>query len=599
MDIVFSILSLAGGLGFFLYGMSLMGSGLKKTAGGRLESILEKLSSTPLRGMLLGTFVTAVIQSSSATTVMVVGFVNSGMMKLSQAIGVVMGANIGTTATGWLLAMAGIDSDNFFIKLLKPTSFAPLIVLVGAAMVMFCKHAKKRYIGSILLGFGTLMVGMTMMSDAVSPFAESETFANILTLFKNPILGLLVGMVLTAIIQSNSASVGILQALALTGTVTYGMSIPLILGMDIGACVPVLISGIGATKNGKRTSLIYLYFNLIASILFMTVFYTLNAFLNFSFLADIASPIGIATFNTVFKIGAAIILIPFVGKLEKLTYLTVKDSKRESGGSEISELLDDRFLTSPGFALEQCRAVVSNMADLGKFNIESVIGLLADYKSDIVEKIIANEDIVDESEDKLGTYLLKLSSHNLTEAESKEVSKLLHSIGDFERISDHSLNLLNAAKEIHEKKIVFSEEASMELRTVESAITEILSITVTAFKNDDSKLAGQVEPLEQIIDVLCDELKNRHIGRLRHGICTIEQGFVFNDMVANYERISDHCSNIAVSVIRLGDELYDTHDYLKKLKSGEEDAFNLAYEGYREKYFDILAPASKDTQTNN
>lgn len=588
MDIIFNLFTLAGGLGFFLYGMSLMGTGLKKTAGGKLESLLEKLSSTPLKGMLLGTFVTAVIQSSSATTVMVVGFVNSGLMKLSQAIGVVMGANIGTTATGWILSLAGISSDNFFIKLLKPTSFAPLIVLAGAVMMMFCKSSKKISIGSIILGFGTLMVGMTTMSEAVSPLASSEAFINIMTLFKNPLLCLLAGILLTAVIQSSSASIGILQALALTGVITYGMSVPLILGMDIGACAPVLISGIGATKNGKRTSLIYLCFNLIGSVLFMTVFYCLNAFVEFPILSEAATPAGIAVFNTIFKVAVTAVLLPFVKLLEKLTRFLIKDSKEDVRKNEISELLDDRFLQSPGFALEQSRTVVSHMADISQENILMALSLLGTYDDTVAEKLTVNEDMVDDIEDKMGTYLLKLSSHNLSESESREVSKLLHSIGDFERISDHALNLLGNASEIREKHLSFSAEAQTELHIIQSAITEILGMTVISFKNNDLETAARVEPLEQIIDLVCDELKNRHISRLQHGKCTIEQGFVFNDIIANYERISDHCSNIAVGVIRLQSELYDTHEYLKKIKSGEESAFNNEYEADKEKYYSAL-----------
>lgn len=588
MDIFFNMLTLAGGLGFFLYGMSLMGSGLKQVAGGRLESILERLSSTPLKGVLLGTLVTAIIQSSSATTVMVVGFVNSGLMKLSQAIGVIMGANIGTTATGWLLTLSGITGDNFLIRLLKPTSFSPVIVLVGASLVMFSKKSSRRSVGTIMLGFGTLMIGMNIMSDASYPLALSDAFTNILTLFANPLFGIIAGCIFTAIIQSSSASVGILQALSLTGSITYGASIPLILGMNIGACVPVLLSAIGATKDGKRTAITYLWFNIIGCALFMVVFYPINAVWPFAFITKIANPVGIAIYNTLFKVASTVVLLPFTRQLEKLMYLTVPDSKKADERGDISEILDDRFLASPGFALEQARTVVTKMANIAAYNIKSVIGMLTAFDESEAERLAVNEDIVDDSEDKLGTYLVKLSGKSLSESESKEISKLLHSIGDFERISDHSLNLLRSAREIHEKKVSFSNEANAELKVLENAVIEILSTTVKAFENDDPLLASQVEPLEQIIDLLCDELKNRHIERLRHGVCTIEQGFIFNDLIANYERISDHCSNIAVSVIRLRDEKFDTHEYLNKIKNEDTGAFHDAYNKFKEKYYNAI-----------
>lgn len=589
MEVILSIFTLAGGLGFFLYGMSLMGSGLKKAAGTKLGVVLEKLSSNPIKGVLLGALVTAVLQSSSATTVMVVGFVNSEMMTLSQAIGVIMGANIGTTATGWLLSLAGIGSGSSFLDLLKPSSFAPLLVLIGAAIIMFSKSTMRKHIAHIVLGFGTLMVGMSMMSDAVAPLAETESFIQLMTKFSNPILGIVVGIAITAILQSNSAAVGILQALSLTGTITFGVSIPLIVGMSIGASVPVMLTGIGASTEGKRTSYIYLYFNVIASVLFSVVFYTINAFVPFGFLAKIVNPVDIAIFNTIFKVGAVLILMPFNRLIEKLVCLSVPDKKEETPVSKIAEMLDERFLNSPGVAIDQSRQVVNTMCDLSKSSIVEVIGLLnGSYDEDHDKRLNANEDIVDECEDKLGTYLVKLSSKNLSEKESKEVSKLLHAIGDFERISDHALNILDTAKEIAEKKVVFSQEAQNELGVIAKAITEILDITSYAFKNDDPVVAGQVEPLEQIIDDICDELKNRHVGRLQRGICTIEQGFVFSDLLSNYERISDHCSNIAVSVIRLREELYDTHDYLNKIKKEDAGSFHDYCEQYKAKYFDAL-----------
>lgn len=596
---ILNVINLLGGLAFFLYGMSLMGSGLKKTAGGRLEEILARLSSTPLRGVLLGTAVTAIIQSSSATTVMVVGFVNSGIMQLRQAIGIIMGANIGTTATGWILSLAGINGDNIWITLLKPTTFSPIIALFGTILIVFIHDNRKKSLGSILLGFAILMYGMSAMSSAASPLAESEAFVSILTMFADyPALGVLAGALITALIQSSSASVGILQALALTGAVTYSTAIPLILGMDIGACVPVLLSAIGANKNGKRTALIYLYFNLIGSILFMIVFYTSNAIYGaatsgsgFPFVSSLANASGIAVVNTVFKLFAAAVLLPFVNKLEKLAIMSVPDDKKAAvhPREDVSELLDERFLNSPGYALAQCKNVVNQMAELDVYNINAAISLLDEFDEEAGESITLNEDIVDEYEDKLGTYLIKVSSLSLTDAESRDVSKLLHSIGDFERISDHSINLYETAQEISQKEISFSSDARRELDIMSDAVSEILRVSVQSFQRDDSALASSVEPLEEVINLLCEELKTRHIERLRNGICTIETGFVFNDIISNYERVADHCSNIAVCVIRLKDEMYDTHEYLRDIKTSDTGDYKEMYEDYKAKYYDRLA----------
>lgn len=581
MDIK-DLIKLLGGLGLFLYGMFLMGTGLKSVAGGKLQMILERLSSTPLKGLLLGTAVTAVIQSSSATTVMVVGFVNSGIMKLSQAIGVIMGANIGTTATGWILSLAGIQGDTF-----KPTDLAPIVVLVTAVVIMFAKDAKKKQIASICLGFSVLMWGMSFMSQAADPLTEMPEFTSILTFFANPFFGILAGAVLTAIIQSSSATVGILQALSVTGTLSYSACIPIIIGMDIGACVPVLISGIGANKNGKRTALIYLLFNLIGSIVFMVCLYSINAFADFAFMNAPATASGIAVVNTVFKVFAAAVLLPFTHKLETLVKWIVKDSSGGKGSKhqrDITEILDERFFTNPGYAVQQCKNVVDRMAELARENISTAIQQLYRYDPQTGQKIIEKEELTDEYEDKLGTYLVKLSNQTLTDEASRDVSKLLHSIGDFERLSDHALNICKAAEEIHSKKLNFSEEADKELITINNAVREILDITVQAFQEDSLELAARVEPLEQVIDIICASLKSRHIERLRKGVCTIETGFVFNDLINDYERISDHCSNIAVCIIRLKDKDYNTHEYLNRIKNHGNEAFDRMFNEYKEKY---------------
>lgn len=576
------LIELLGGLGLFLYGMSLMGTGLKAVAGGKLQSILEKLSSTPFRGLLLGTAVTAIIQSSSATTVMVVGFVNSGIMKLSQAIGVIMGANIGTTATGWILSLAGIQDGT-----VKPTDLAPVIVLITAVVIMFAKDVKKKQIASICLGFSVLMWGMSFMSHAADPLTEMPEFTSILTLFSNPFFGILAGAVMTAIIQSSSATVGILQALAATGTLPYATCIPIIIGMDIGACVPVLMSSIGANKNGKRTALIYLLFNLIGSIVFMICLYSADAFVHFSFLNASATATGIAVVNTVFKIFAAAVLLPLTHRLEALVKWMVKDSSGTKGSKrqrDITEILDERFFTNPGYAVQQCKKVVDRMAELANENIAKAIRQLYEYNPQGGKEIVKNEELTDEYEDKLGTYLVKLSNQTLTDQDSRDVSKLLHSIGDFERLSDYALNIYKAAEEIHIKKINFSEEADKELITINSAIAEILQITVEAFKQDSSETAAKVEPLEQVIDIICEDLRTGHIERLRKGICTIETGFVFNDLINDYKRISDHCSNIAVCIIRLKDKDYNTHEYLNKIKNHGDEEFDSMFNDYKLKY---------------
>ena len=583
MDI-FGVFSLLGGLALFLYGMDTMGKGLEKLSGGRLERLLEKLTSNRLKAVGLGALVTAVIQSSSATTVMVVGFVNSGIMKLSQAIGIIMGANIGTTMTSWILSLSGIESGNLFIKLLKPSSFSPLLALLGIIFIMFSKSEKKKDIGGILIGFAILMTGMDAMSAAVKPLQNVPEFTNILLMFSNPILGMIAGMVLTAVIQSSSASVGILQALCATGAVPFATAIPIIMGQNIGTCVTAIISSAGASKNAKRAAAVHLYFNIIGTAVFMVVFYTINAFAPFAFLNFAADAKGIAAVHSLFNVGATCLLLPFGGLLEKLAVVTIKDSKEDKERDNIFKVLDVRFLETPGFALEQCKNVTDDMARITKEALFGALELLDNYSEAKEKELIEMETLVDRYEDELGAYLVKLSSKNLSNKESHMVNTLLHSIGNWERISDHALNICDAAKEIHEKKITFSRQANEELAVFTRAIKDILNMTVEAFQYDDISVAKKVEPLEEVIDDLNLLIKNRHVQRLRAGECTIELGFVLNDILTNYERVSDHCSNVAVSIIQTGDYELEAHDYLNTVKNVNHDEFEREYEQVRKNY---------------
>lgn len=583
MDI-FGIFSLLGGLALFLYGMDAMGKGLEKLSGGRLERLLEKLTSNRLKAVGLGALVTAVIQSSSATTVMVVGFVNSGIMKLSQAIGIIMGANIGTTMTSWILSLSGIESGNLLIKLLKPSSFSPLLALLGIIFLMFSKSEKKKDIGGILIGFAILMTGMDAMSAAVKPLQNVPEFTNILLMFSNPVLGMIAGMVLTAVIQSSSASVGILQALCATGAVPFATAIPIIMGQNIGTCVTAIISSAGASKNAKRAAAVHLYFNVIGTAVFMIVFYAINAVVPFEFLNSAADAKGIAIVHSLFNVGATLLLLPFAGLLEKLAIATIKESKADQEKDNIFKVLDIRFLETPGFALEQCKNVTDDMARITKESLFGALELLNNYSEAREKELVEMETLVDRYEDELGSYLVKLSSKNLSNKESHMVNTLLHSIGNWERISDHALNICDAAKEIHEKKITFSKQANEELAVFTRAIKDILNMTVEAFQYDDINVAKKVEPLEEVIDDLNLLIKNRHVQRLRAGECTIELGFVLNDILTNYERVSDHCSNVAVSIIQTGDYELEAHDYLNTVKNVNHDEFEREYEQVRENY---------------
>ncbi len=579
MDI-FSLFTLFGGLAFFLYGMHVMSSGLEKMAGGKLEVLLKRMTSNPFKSLALGAGITIAIQSSSALTVMLVGLVNSGIMQLGQTVGVIMGSNIGTTLTAWILSLAGIESDNFFIELLKPESFSPLIALVGIVLIMASKQTRRRDIGGILVGFAVLMYGMELMKNAVSPLADMPEFESILTAFSNPILGVVVGAVFTGVIQSSAASVGILQALSMTGGVTYGMAIPIIMGQNIGTCVTSLISSIGVNKNAKRVAVVHICFNVIGTVFCLCVFYLLNLLFHFSFVEQAISPVSIAAVHSIFNVVTTVLLMPFAKQLEKLATLLVRDKEEK----EAFSFLDERILRSPAFAVAECKNLTNQMALLAKENLMTAFHLVEQYDPKSADRLQKVEKQVDEYEDKLGTCLVKISSKELSDDDSKEVSKLLHSIGDWERLSDHAVNLLKTAKEIHDKKVDFSDQAAHELKTVVAALTEIIDITTQAFTQDDRKLARKVEALEQTIDGLIDQIKDRHITRLQSGECTIELGFVLSDLLTNYERISDHCSNIAVAMIQIRKAVFDTHRYLQEVKhSGRPEFENLLSE-YQAKY---------------
>lgn len=587
MDI-FSVLSMIGGLAMFLYGMETMGDGLAKTAGGKLEQILEKLTSTPIKGVLLGAAVTAVIQSSSATTVMVVGFVNSGIMKLSQAVGIIMGANVGTTVTSWIVSLAGIESNNILLQFLKPTSFCPILALIGIIFIMFTKDEKKHDIGGILLGFAVLMFGMDTMSNAVKPLADVPEFTGILTMFSNPFLGMLAGAILTAVIQSSSASVGILQALCATGSVTFGTALPIIMGQNIGTCITALISAIGAKKNAKRAAFVHLYFNIIGTVLFMIVFYTLNAFLHFAFLGQATNAAGVAVIHSVFNVIATVCLLPFHRLLEKLATITVRgndeDEEEMEGLPTELALLDERFLEKPAFAVGHCVTVARKMAEVTEESLVLATNLLDHYDKKTAKRVAVLESQIDTFEDMLGTYIIKLSSKPLSVADNQTITTILHCSGNFERISDHAMNICETAQEMHKKELVFSEKASAELQTYIQALRKIVSMTMQAFNTDDYDLAKHVEPLEDVIDGINSKAKKHHIKRLQKGKCTIALSVPFEDLLTNFERVSDHCSNVAVCMIQTKDDVYDTHEYLDTLKENNTPEFRAMYEEYKEKY---------------
>ena len=586
MDL-FSILTLIGGLALFLYGMNAMGDGLAKVSGGKLEKILENLTSNPIKAVLLGAGVTAVIQSSSATTVMVVGFVNSGIMKLSQAVGVIMGANIGTTITSWILSLTGIQSDNFIIQMFKPTSFSPVLAIIGVIFILFINDSKKKDIGTIFIGFAILMYGMDMMSSAVKPLAEVPEFTNLLLKFSNPLLGVIAGALLTAVIQSSSASVGILQALCLTGAVPFSAAIPIIMGQNIGTCITAILSAIGAKKNAKRAAAVHLYFNLIGTVIFMTVFYLINAVVGFSFFHQAATPAGIAVIHSVFNVTATIILLPFAKGLEKLACLTIRDKKEDVDASAEDRefmILEPRFLEKPAFAVEQSRNAARKMAEESHNALFTALSLVDKYSEEGVERVENMESKVDRYEDELGTYLVKLSHKDISEADSHSLSIMLHCIGDFERISDHAVNIMESAQELYEKRLKFSENAKKDLEVLGQAVEDIVNTAYEVFDKQDMKLAEKIEPLEEVIDELSKEVKRRHVQRLRNGECTIEMGFILSDITTCLERVADHCSNIGVCVTQVNEDLYDTHSHLNIVKSHPDETFYHELEDARIKY---------------
>ena len=576
---IFDALALIGGLCLFLFGMNVMGDGLERRAGNSLKSLLGKLTDNKFKGFLTGMGVTAVIQSSSATTVMVVGFVNSKVMTLKQSIGIIMGANIGTTVTSWLLSLGGISSDNIIMKLLKPMSFTPILALIGIAFTMFSKSSKKKDIGTILLGFATLMFGMDAMSDAVKGLASVPEFQNLFLAFTNPILGVLVGALVTAIIQSSSASVGILQALSVTGAVSYSAAIPIIMGQNIGTCVTAMLSSFGASKNAKRASFIHLLFNVIGTVIWLTVFCIISAIFKPLILSESASYLGIAVCHSVFNVLCTIILLPASSLLEKLAYKLVPEGKAPEKVVE----LDERLLATPPVAVEQSSHLASKMATEAFEGFRLSIQSITDYTPEIAERIRAIEDNTDHYEDILGTYLTKLSKSQVSDEDSAIVTKLLKAIGDFERISDHAVNVLESVEELREKGIEFSPAAREEIAMLCAATNEILTLTETAYINNDLATAYDVEPLEQVIDGLKTLLRNNHIVRLRDGSCTVETGFIWSDLITNFERVSDHCSNVAVGIIDVSEHTMNAHEVIKHLKAGNAH-YNEKFEEYSSKY---------------
>lgn len=576
------MISLLGGVALFLFGMTLMGDGLKKVAGNKLEIILYKLTSTPLKGVLLGTGVTAVIQSSSATSVMVVGFVNSGMMQVRQAIGIVLGSILGTSITGWILCLSDISGSGW-VSLLSTATLTGVVAVVGIVLRMFCKDLTKHHIGGILLGFAVLMYGMSSMSGAVAPLKDSAAFIQLLTRFSNPLLGVLVGTVFTCILQSASAAVGILQALAITGTITFSVAFPITLGIAIGAAVPVLLSSLGASVKGKRTAYVYLLIDVIGAVVWGVVFYAVNAAVHFPFTDTTMTTVSIALLNTIFRFATVLLLTPMIPLLEKLVSFLFPD-KASTGALADIDRLEERFLAHPALAIEQSRLAIDSMARQAQDNILSAFSLLGKFSDEQFAALQENEEAIDHYEDKLGTYLIKITSKELTPRQTADVSKYLHTISDLERISDHSLNIGETAQELYTKKIVFSPTGARELKVMLAAVTRILEITINAFLDNDVAAAYRVEPLEELIDNLCDEMKLHHIDRLQTGECTLNHGFAFNDLLTNCERVSDHCSNIAVAMIELESDSFDTHEYINSVMAMHSHSFDEYYSEYSKEF---------------
>ncbi len=582
-----NILALLGGVALFLFGMGLMGDNLKLVAGRKLELILYRLTSTPLKGLLLGTVVTALIQSSSATSAMVVGFVNSGLMKLAQATGIVLGANVGTSITGWILCLSYIGSGSGALSLLSSETLAAVVALAGILLRMTSEDAQRRHTGDIMLGFAVLMYGMQAMSASVAPLKSSPAFLRVITMFEHPALGILIGAAVTAVLQSNSAAVGILQALSVTGAVSFSLAFPMIMGMGIGAAVPVLLSAVGANRDGKRTALIYLFTGVFGTVVFSVLFYSVNAFRPLAILGRTVGPVDIALINSLFRVCSILILFPFLSQLEALTGRMVPRKAEAEKADRYTagiQRLEERFLSHPALALEQSREVVFDMAKLVRETLRSAVSLLDSYSAAGFNDVEEMEEAADKYEDRLGTYLMKLTGKDLTRQQSEDLSKYLHTIGDFERISDHSMNLAETAREIHEKEVVFSPGAQKELSVLRAAVSEIVDLAVECFMTNDPAAAKRVEPLEDVVDGLCDELKLRHVRRLQEGVCTISQGFVFNDLLTNYERVADHCSNIAVAIIELEEDSLDSHEYINALREANSQAFRRCEEEFAAKY---------------
>lgn len=579
-----NVISLLSGIALFLFGMALMGDGLKQVAGNKLELILYRLTGNPIKGFLLGAGVTAVIQSSSATSVMIVGFVNSGMMKVRQAISIVLGAILGTSITGWIICLSDIGSTGGWLDLFSTATLTGVISVIGIILRMTAKNPAKKHVGDILMGFAVLMFGMSTMSSAVSPLRDDPTFIRILTSFSNPFLGILFGTLFTCVLQSASAAVGILQALASTGIIDFSIALPIIMGIAIGAAMPVLLSAIGASVDGKRTAMVYLVAEVTGVILFAAIYYTLDALIRFPFADRIMTSVSIALVNTVFRFIKVVGLLPFTRQIEKTVNFLVREKPQQKAVKPEAMRLEERFIQHPALAIEQSRLTINAMAEEAKRNFVEAVALLHGYSDERFKLVEDLEGSVDRYEDKLGTYLVKVTEREMTAKQNAEVSKFLHTISDFERISDHALNIAEGAKELHQKKLSFSEAAAHELEVMEAALTEILSTAIRSFVNNDLQLAARVEPLEELIDNLCDEMKLHHVDRLQKGLCTLGQGFVFNDLLTNYERVADHCSNIAVALIELESDSFDTHEYLNSLKELKSDMYERYYEEYRRVY---------------
>ncbi|WP_077533464.1 Na/Pi cotransporter family protein [Massiliimalia massiliensis] len=602
MDVFFQIVTMAGGLALFLFGMHMLSAGLEKFSGGRLERILEKLTSNVFKGVLLGAVVTAAIQSSSATTVIVVGLVNAGILKLRSAIGIIMGANIGTTVTGQILRLAELDasgSASTLIQMIKPNFWAPLIAIVGVVMMMATKRKKTKIVAEILIGFGVLFQGMFIMTDAVKPLSDSPMFHDMFqTLGNNPLLGVLVGALVTAIIQSSSASVGILQAVASTGAVTYSAAFPIIMGQNIGTCVTSLLSSIGTSKNAKRAAMVHLYFNIIGTIVFLVAVYTINAFWPFSFWSEAIGMGGIANVHTLFNVVVTILFLPFTRLLEKLAILTIRGKALDEDEKDIAAelgMLDDRFLVSPSLALDQCKEVVVTMGEYAQTNFRKSINLLTKYDVKKADKIYSMEDSIDKMEDHLNNYILKLADRELTEAENRTMTNTLRMISEFERIGDYTINIVECAEALTEKEAKVSNKAMEELKTLHAAVQEIVNMALTSYRNNDLAMAIHIEPLEETIDMIQDALKTKHIERLKKGKCTIDGGLVFLDVLTNLERISDHCSNIAVYLIgyQQGSEMINRHEYIKRMHEGDFNDYTYYMEEYKKRYFDPILTKGK------